>query len=212
MKLNGVAVIMFLVVGGCFFMGDDVSEKYTHYMHTVYPGTRSEGKVGLLLYENESVLPYVKELKTPIGRFRYEYRKYPAEDKGVGWQKISSKKEEQLEISPDKITEEELERGWYNYTSGKQKKETPDAWIWVPSYKKWVSPKRINDPEIYSADNWKYVIEEKDRENWVIWGRLFHDNEKIKGEEDETIKTPMGTLKWTRRPDTEGGWLRKCQD
>ena len=206
-----VIVIIFLVVNGCFMC--EGARKYAHYMHTVAPGTRSEGRVGLLLYENEPILPYVKEIMTPIGRFRYEYRRLPFEKEGVGWQRIPPENEEQLKILPEKITEEELERGWYNYISGKQKKGTPDVWIWVPSCKKWVSPERINDSGIYAEDNWEYVIEVKDRDNWFIRGRLFLDNEEIKGEErDETIKTPIGEFKWTRRPHTEDGWLRKCRD
>lgn len=67
----------------------------------VYKGTRSEGVVGILMFNKDIIYPLVCKIETEEGTFEYLYYKLPFVGNGIrGWQLINTEKRKYI-VSAD---------------------------------------------------------------------------------------------------------------
>jgi len=98
-------------------------------------GTRSEGFVGALLYQNQVVPSKLSQIATPIGVYEFEaVASYPWAYRG--WRK-TSKLPLPSESSAVFDANKQEEAHWYQ---GGKRRGTPGIWIYLPKYKYWLDP------------------------------------------------------------------------
>ena len=172
----------------------------------VYKGTRSEGVVGILMFNKDIIYPLVCKIETEEGTFEYLYHKLPFAGKGIrGWQ-LTNKPKRKYTIS-GKISNEDLENGWYRANDGVQKDGTPNDWVWLPTIKIWMSHNYLCKGKMPSIDGWVYQIEVVDATNWCIKGRLFKDGHEL-SLQNTNLVTPFGIFRAEKKcSHTENGWL-----
>ncbi len=118
---------------------------WQHKVKLTNPGTRSQGKRGILLYKNKSMGYYFHKILTPIGEFAFKWRRVLWGDKG--YFKVSKKTSNNifmsLQTSPTKM-KKIIRRGYYEKFS--KYKRTPSNWIRVMRNGKyyWLDPERIS--------------------------------------------------------------------
>ena len=172
----------------------------------VYKGTRSEGVVGILMFNKEIVYPLVCKIETQEGRFEYLYNKQPFAGKGIrGWQ-LTNKTKRKYKVC-GKISKEDLANGWYRANDGVQKEGTPNDWVWLPTMKIWISHSYLCMRKMPSIDGWIYQIEVVDAANWCIKGRLYKDGHELYLQ-NTNCETPFGVFRAEKKCSrTENGWL-----
>jgi hypothetical protein len=178
--------------------------QWRHYVLTVQPGTRSEGKAGVLAYGGTEVMPYFLEVVTPLGGYVYEFRPHLWSE--GGWVKHAAAKPAKLD---EAVTNDELQRGWYTCEGPSVKAGTPSEWFWIPSLNTWVDPAKLADfvGLHYSHDGgWTYEIVMTNKTDWRLEGQLTRKGEQVPAA-DEPVETPFGTYRWLGGGGGESGWF-----
>lgn len=116
---------------------------WTIRIELVAPGTRSEGKRGVLQYKNEAIPPSASSIITQNGiEYFYVEPRYLWSDSGWKVQN-ASEKPASVEVS---VSTSDLETGYY-YSSLKQLRcNTPDNWVFLKNniYEVWIAPDKIS--------------------------------------------------------------------
>ncbi len=101
-------------------------------------GTRSEGFVGDLSYQNMKIPSKLSQIITSIGEYKY------VASSGVPWANRGWLKTQNLPVSPESSVvfdaSKPEEAHWYQ--DGKRR-GTPGMWVYLPAYKYWLDPAYI---------------------------------------------------------------------
>lgn len=149
--------IGFLLLFSCLSFADNgnFTENWKYEIEITNPGTRSEGKEGILLYKQNKVGDYFETVIISGNSFNFKSRMHLWDFAGYIKDKEFSKKEK---YSKTKIVNNELEKGWYTGNYNEKKKNTPDSWIWISreELKAFINPEKLE--EFVTKNNLKVIF------------------------------------------------------
>jgi hypothetical protein len=101
-------------------------------------GTKSEGFVGDLSYQNVKVPSKLSQIITSIGEYKYEA------SSGVPWAHRGWLKTQNLPVAPESsvVFDASKQEEAHCYQDGKRR-GTPGSWVYLPAYKYWLDPASI---------------------------------------------------------------------
>jgi hypothetical protein len=200
------AVLAALMIAGFVVAAraeDDEAPAWKHDVIVTAPGSKSEGRTGILTYGDQTVLPYFTEVVTPIGHFTYKLRTTRWGD--AGWIQHEGDMSH-LEKLDEAVTEDELTRGWYSCKFGAMKADTPPSWFWEPSFKTWIDPAKLDAfiKDRFNKADWSYTIKQNDA--GVITTTLAYKDTPIP-ESVGAILTPIGDFYAPLSAQMQTAWL-----
>ncbi|MDD5091647.1 MAG: hypothetical protein PHQ23_12120 [Candidatus Wallbacteria bacterium] len=136
-----ITTLLFLL----FVICSSLSAEWVVLTELIAPGTRSEGKRGVLSFNKEKITPYAERIVTRDGReFIFIEPKYTWSD--AGWKQARTTPPKAPDTGETVITPEELESGLYYGDVNSVKSGTPPAWVFLENhlYTVWIRPDRIN--------------------------------------------------------------------
>ncbi len=196
-------------------------DDWTYRGEITNKGTRSEGFVGDLWYQNVAVPARLSQIVTPIGEYKYEA------SSGSPWSHRGWLKTHNLPLVPDSKVgfdqNKPEEAHWYQ---GGKRPGTP-GWVYLPAYKYWLDPAYMRQfvdsvlkdtpdpptspltallhdyappsdktPEKLNPDSSVFVytqgVEGKGSKSAGERGALFYNNKPMQW--PGTLKTPIGTF------------------
>ncbi|MDD2715969.1 MAG: hypothetical protein PHW04_08760 [Candidatus Wallbacteria bacterium] len=144
MLYNANATIRLLTIIFLFCFVCSSNAAWNLKVELVAPGTRSEGRRGILEYNGTKITPYSEKLTLQDGtEYFYLEAKYIWND--AGWKmRFAKVPAPTMEIGA--ITTDETIIGHYYGEASQLKRGTPAEWVFLENkmYKLWISPERIN--------------------------------------------------------------------
>jgi len=125
--------LVLVLLGQIAFAKDEVFWSYRGEITS--KGTRSEGFVGELSYQNTKVPTKLSQIITSIGEYKY------VAPTGTPWSHRGWLKTQNLPVSPESsiVFDASKQDGAHWYQDGKRR-GTPGSWVYLPAYKYWLDP------------------------------------------------------------------------
>ncbi|MBN1797104.1 MAG: hypothetical protein JW822_00910 [Spirochaetales bacterium] len=129
-------ILLCMLVCGLSFMlcwgGSDeslrINDVWEYKIIITNPGTKSEGRLGLLLYKGTDIGGYFETVIIGTYKFFYCISERPWDD--AGYFQVGDFTASNTEIEQS-IQPAELEKGWYSASYSDRKKNTPAHWVFV---------------------------------------------------------------------------------
>ncbi len=141
--MNKIYLCLLMIIGsvtGC--VSNDLESDWEYRIEIRNKGTRSEGRVGILEYQDEQISGVFDSILIDGKRYRMARSEFNWEDQGY----FPEGREKPIPENSEVVSKDDLKRGWYEIQCN-CKSETPESWVIVEfkDKKVYLDPEKIDD-------------------------------------------------------------------
>ena len=191
--LAGVAV----VAGAVLLVA--LRPAWRHAVIVTYPGTRSEGSVGILRFEGVVFPPWANTIVTRDRRFfAYKVRQYHWFH--GGWQPSKGKVAALQMGNRESFSSECASMGFYR---GPVRRGTPRDWLYLPELGVWTDAREATMQRLFALHGWTYTVTmNSDHETEGV----LKVHSKPVGATPQHLVTPVGEFEALPASSPDRGW------
>ena len=185
-------------IGGAFLLMP-LRPAWRHDVVVTYAGTRSEGTVGILRFQELLLPPWVNRIVTTDGRF-FTYRARRSRPLHGGWQPTKGE-EAALQTSDGRAFCSECAAVGF-YRDG-LRRGTPRDWLYLPELGVWTDARPLTMRRLFSLHGWTYTVTMNLK--YETQGILKVHGKPVSRTAQHLV-TPVGEFKMPPRHPPDGGW------